>query len=39
MKRWIWGVALAIGLVGTTGAMAQQKQNLSIVTGGTGGVY
>src|SRR5690349_13054557 len=39
MKRWIWCVALAIGLAGTTGAMAQQKQSLSIVTGGTGGVY
>jgi uncharacterized protein len=38
MKRWIWGVTLAVGLAASTGAMAQQ-QNLSIVTGGTGGVY
>jgi TRAP transporter TAXI family solute receptor len=38
MKRLIWGVTLAVGLAASAGAMAQQ-QNLSIVTGGTGGVY
>jgi uncharacterized protein len=38
MKRWIWAVALLAGASVSTGAMAQQ-QNLSIVTGGTGGVY
>jgi TRAP transporter TAXI family solute receptor len=38
MKRWIWAVALLAGASTATGAMAQQ-QNLSIVTGGTGGVY
>jgi TRAP transporter TAXI family solute receptor len=38
MKRWIWGVSLAVGLATSAAAMAQQ-QNLSIVTGGTGGVY
>jgi uncharacterized protein len=38
MKRWIWAVALLAGATVATGAMAQQ-QNLSIVTGGTGGVY
>ena len=38
MKRWIWAVALLAGAATATGAMAQQ-QNLSIVTGGTGGVY
>ncbi len=38
MKRWIWAVALLAGASVATGAMAQQ-QNLSIVTGGTGGVY
>jgi TRAP transporter TAXI family solute receptor len=38
MKRLIWGVALAVGLTASVGAEAQQ-QNLSIVTGGTGGVY
>jgi TRAP transporter TAXI family solute receptor len=38
MKPWIWGVALSAGLAVSTAAMAQQ-QNLSIVTGGTGGVY
>jgi TRAP transporter TAXI family solute receptor len=38
MKRWIWAVALLTGASVSTGAMAQQ-QNLSIVTGGTGGVY
>jgi TRAP transporter TAXI family solute receptor len=39
MKRWIWAVALLAGASTATGAMAQQQQNLSIVTGGTGGVY
>jgi TRAP transporter TAXI family solute receptor len=38
MKRWIWGIALSAGLAASSAALAQQ-QNLSIVTGGTGGVY
>jgi uncharacterized protein len=38
MKRWMWGVALLAGASLAMPALAQQ-QNLSIVTGGTGGVY
>jgi uncharacterized protein len=38
MKRLIWSVMLLAGLGLATSASAQQ-QNLSIVTGGTGGVY
>lgn len=38
MKRFLGVVALVAGVALATGAVAQQK-NLSIVTGGTGGVY
>ncbi len=38
MKRLMWSVMLLAGLGLATSASAQQ-QNLSIVTGGTGGVY
>lgn len=39
MKRLMWSMMLLAGLGLATEASAQQQQNLSIVTGGTGGVY
>lgn len=39
MKIFIRGLALVIGMAMAVPADAQVKQNLSIVTGGTGGVY
>lgn len=39
MNRLIWSALLLAGLGLATPAPAQQSQNLSIVTGGTGGVY
>jgi len=39
MKRLMWSMMLLAGLGLAAEAYAQQQQNLSIVTGGTGGVY
>ena len=39
MKAAVWGLVVAAGLGLGASASAQQSQNLSIVTGGTGGVY
>ncbi len=39
MRRFLSWVALAAGIVAAVGASAQNSVNLSIVTGGTGGVY
>lgn len=39
MRRVILGLALALGAASTVPVAAQEKINLSIATGGTGGVY
>ena len=39
MRRFLSWVALAAGIIAAGGASAQNSVNLSIVTGGTGGVY
>ncbi|MSP87216.1 MAG: TAXI family TRAP transporter solute-binding subunit [Alphaproteobacteria bacterium] len=39
MKRWIVGAALLAGMSIAGSAVAQNKVTMSIVTGGTGGVY